>query len=491
MSVTELLPDATFGFEAEFHTGARELAWELYGAGLLASRRLHGYHCDCGECAFDNGWALRGQSDSSCSGEFISDIQTTSRFSEFQRIVNAIQAAAFKTDAVAGTDAGFHVHVRSSDEMDLAKIGRAFILVESALMADLSPGALYAQRGFNLHAGRALMQNVSSYVSMYDSEWVRTHEDVVWGWTYASERHSNLWYSGRTGTMEFRLWNSTRSAWRMELYVRLSLLMCSDEFTDTVLAHSDPLEGLMKFVEKPVSRRNSAMRRLSDGETPFPGSLTYSELRSIVATLDSRAGELMDRQHEFHNKNKPNLKTTHTAEEYTPRISHQMLEVDRTILAGLDLSGSSEQDVLEVVLERDEMPDDQEDDSLSATTWQVVAPTTPSRVEGCTCEDCLRAQVEPEEPEDEWEDGLAPGEIPAWTRSVEEYHQQLWGEPRNQDQRDSITLTMENMRSTFGSAANAFQRTYLTLNNDFSAGLDSASDYTSTTDTNNTERNPA
>jgi hypothetical protein len=55
-------------------------------------------------------------------------------------------------------------------------------------------------------------------------------------------------FSERLPTMEFRLWNSTRSAWRMELWCRLSLLMADPTFADLMIDKWEPTVTIGDFV---------------------------------------------------------------------------------------------------------------------------------------------------------------------------------------------------------------------------------------------------
>lgn len=323
--------DLTFGFEAEFADNAEPLARRLYTAGLMQTERLHSYHCDCERCEITNGYELRAQQDSSCAGEIISAVFTTQDLQRFAEVCEEIQTAAFDVDAVPGSCAGFHVHVGGGPSP--TDVAAGFVLAEAALMDAVSPGALRNQRDFNQSSALAMLSHYNRIISDYGLERAeeQTRNAINAAWT--TDRHSNLWHSGRYGTNEFRLWNSTASAWRMEMFVRCSLAMSTPLF----------LEGTTEEVTADLAQwgksdRGRRFRLLDDfwQTQKWPGSWTVRRLVEQIALVDDRAAELLERQIAFHSKNKDTLPTTSpNGDQYAGVLSGQQ-EQDDPIGATLD-----------------------------------------------------------------------------------------------------------------------------------------------------------
>lgn len=232
----------TFGYEAEFSQNANAVVAELHALGLAGAPRLHGYHCDCDTCVFDGSWAYRGQTDSSCSGEIISDIcDMGQRGVEWMK---ALETVAVDVDAEPGPNSGFHVHVGMAD---LGVTNRAEILWQflrwEHILERIAGGRWSHQRdGQN--------RTVKTCLSYYFNECTRSTltPGSILAWERGvfgsdddhaldlkrrlveehacSDRHSNLNTANRRHpTWEFRLWNSTRVAWRMELFTGLSVAL--------------------------------------------------------------------------------------------------------------------------------------------------------------------------------------------------------------------------------------------------------------------------
>jgi len=218
----------------------------LRSAGLLASDDFHSYHCDCSNCDPDDGYPLRAQNDSSCSGELISRVYGTRAHpsTDAYAVMREVQNAAVDADAVPGLRSGFHVHVSASR---LTRSDRADVLWQwlrwEPTMEAIASGPFAQMRDFN-YRNRNYALDSLAYVhdAPYDMRYRNWSWDQAWShWlsavdgpelegmqerlldhTCESDRHSLLATYTRYDTFEFRLWNSTRSAWRMELYARLS-----------------------------------------------------------------------------------------------------------------------------------------------------------------------------------------------------------------------------------------------------------------------------
>lgn len=255
----ELIPDIfapTWGFESEWEEGAREMLPILHEEELIGMTELHSYHCDCEHCSRYSPYPLKAQNDSSCSGEIISNVRAGWGM-EDKHLVTVLQDAAIEADATPGYSAGFHVHVGA----DMLSEGQKALLVWEWLkwerpMSLLASGCFQSMRGFNEPlCGRldylfhrnywietAPFYGDSFFVSVERDQpphalvrkrlrWMEentTRRNLkefraqVLGWTYDIDRHSSLATRTRYGTFEFRLWNSTRSAWRMELFILAS-----------------------------------------------------------------------------------------------------------------------------------------------------------------------------------------------------------------------------------------------------------------------------
>jgi hypothetical protein len=165
-----------------------------------------------------------------------------------------IERLAVEVDAEPGYNSGFHVHVgigHLSPEQQ-ANCFAAFVRWEHVLTS-LARGRFDALRhGQN----RSVYDDMASY-SLFDwlySEWQSTanmparsfdslddcdnavtevdNPLLTRRWRAQmleihrhNDRHNNLNVRTRRPTWEFRLWNSTRSAWRMELFTRLSVAL--------------------------------------------------------------------------------------------------------------------------------------------------------------------------------------------------------------------------------------------------------------------------
>jgi hypothetical protein len=263
----ETTPNYTFGFEAEFATEASPLVTELHRMGFTGSGTMHNYTCDCDVCAirFDDYdgdpdyfhediYRLRAKYDSSCGGEIISKV-----FDNVEQAIqsfDAIQQAALITDTEPGLQAGFHVHVgrRHLTKEQRGRLVMAMTLWENVLF-DIAAGRWPHNRGWNVslltlmhHQFRSealthglpistidhgLLEQLLEKITgtMHERTFYRSiadeHQEV--------DRHSTMAFSPRWPTMEFRLWNSTRAAWRMELWCRLSRLLANPDFVNTML----------------------------------------------------------------------------------------------------------------------------------------------------------------------------------------------------------------------------------------------------------------
>lgn len=268
------MPNYTFGFEAEYQNNVQELARIMHAAGHVGDDTLHNYTCDCDSCAVtrydrtigdnvydhDDIYNLRIKNDSSCGGELISKVWETPTDSRVRKLWSDIEQAAVNVDSEPGLSAGFHVHV-GREHLSLMQRGKlvlAFAAWEDALL-NLASGRWPMNRGWNRVLSDELYSTFSDIVHDYNLHDIPPHtycgkvvshvrelsdDDAIARIVYRdiarghqdADRHTSMAFSDRHPTMEFRLWNSTRAAWRMELWCRLSLLIADPSFVNLMLA---------------------------------------------------------------------------------------------------------------------------------------------------------------------------------------------------------------------------------------------------------------
>lgn len=318
------MPLTTFGFELEFEAGAPEVAQHLYSnhGDLIGSDNLHSYHCDCETCDLngDDPFLLRAQNDSSCSGELISSV--LDHIDQARPVFEAVQEAAWEVDAVPGMNSGMHVHVgmanwryTSSDRMPQAEMFYQWLRWEK-VFAKIGQGRFDQMRGFNQtkrdqfsyqiergfywgddsHRNRNIdkfyLGGWSAWFEAVESLEREVRDNLLLEMIQVSrehDRHSFLATHTRHNTWEFRLWNSTRVAWRMELFVELSRLFVSPEFNDRLAGISygedpeknDPIKAIPSLLEimpdrvRPLLERQlNWLEQVENELVPYSNELT-------------------------------------------------------------------------------------------------------------------------------------------------------------------------------------------------------------------------
>mgnify|MGYP000851763993 CR=1 FL=1 len=236
--------NTTIGFEAEFNNNVDALGHRLYAEGLVAQPTMHRWHCDCDICTDYESHGFHLQTDSSCGGEVISRVLRTT--DDLDSLTEALQAAAFAVDAEPGTTAGFHVHVKPHRLRSVRyKCLWNYMRWEETLLL-LSAGAFAQYRGVNMKfTNEAYVYRDNGYPGERARFAVQDgwdFDDVDWEATFECaedlDRHCTLNLRGGPGTWEFRLWNSTRAAWRMQMFAGLSSAFVNKDFT-TIVADED------------------------------------------------------------------------------------------------------------------------------------------------------------------------------------------------------------------------------------------------------------
>lgn len=275
----------TFGFEAEFHGNVDPLIAKLHDKGLAGSPQMHGYHCSCESCAWDSRYVFRAQTDSSCGGEVISTVfDFEDDMDEAIEAMHALQEAAVEVDAEPSLLCGFHVHV-SKPRSAAARYDAflAYLAWENVLGSFVAVGRFPGVREFNYQLGPSVLPHVdiSTFEDEYgevapprlmleplrllesgDSTFVREVKKAWYCYAFNLDRHS--WLSLNTSTeetWEFRLYNATRSAWRMEMYVRLSVLMVNREAVKDLLTTEPNAENLLAVAAKHDSDLTALLER--------------------------------------------------------------------------------------------------------------------------------------------------------------------------------------------------------------------------------------
>lgn len=299
------MPNYTFGFEAEYQINVQEIARAMYDAGHTYDTSLHNYTCDCIGCTVseydpdageqvydsDNIYNLRIKNDSSCGGELISKVWDTPNDSRLHKLWSDIEEAAVALNTEPSLTAGFHVHV-SREHLTLPQRGRlvlAFTGWEQALL-QLGSGRWPSNRNWNGLLSDNLRYTFDAILSsgVFGERDItlpkfgqilnclrNTDDENLKRMTYRKiarehqhiDRHTSMAFSERHPTMEFRLWNSTRAAWRMELWCRLSLLMADPRFVSLMLDEWTPTVSVYDFIcliEKYDSADNSRTLELAD-----------------------------------------------------------------------------------------------------------------------------------------------------------------------------------------------------------------------------------
>jgi hypothetical protein len=282
----------TFGYEAEFQTNAPQAYAALHERGMTPNRDMHRWHCDCSGCSYgSDNYPFRGQTDSSCSGEVISSInridgdtfdmaeayiRTSDGNVSAREAFEAIQDAAVEYDAEPGTHSGFHVHVGVGHLDEEKKVKAVHNLCRwEELLYELAAGSLpqglrsentrYQQE--HLISAQNQMDQAGSanipYAEIRDGWVVDTRDGYrhreapepqelsvhLYQIAQRADRHSSLNLRTTHGTWEFRLWNSTRSAWRMEMFCGLSMAMVEPRIIEALDETPDDEITLDRFEE--------------------------------------------------------------------------------------------------------------------------------------------------------------------------------------------------------------------------------------------------
>jgi hypothetical protein len=241
----------------------------LYGLGHTASPQMCRWHCECENCDYDSEYLFRAQTDSSCAGEIITGIlhhdPTHPNYRE--GVFDILQDAALEVDAEPGLQAGMHVHVGIA-ERSLDQCAQAFwaFLRYEPLLVHIAAGRWAQHRGGNESvrsmisyalAGRDPEEHsrpVDAIASIEENVDRGNRFRDVLRYVYeehrCNDRHSNLNVNTGHGTFEYRLWNSSRSAWRMEMFTRLSVALVDPDVVTAMLQADLPRRTTRQAVDR-------------------------------------------------------------------------------------------------------------------------------------------------------------------------------------------------------------------------------------------------
>lgn len=246
----------TFGFEYEVAENGRAVLDELVKVDAVSSSYLHEYHCRCSECEYDNygprgKWLFTAQQDCTVSAEFPSKVLTWGTDTAETAFLT-MQRAAVRAGAVLDGDSGMHVHVAKPPTESVIRLddgdggqqylttrqkcswrlARLFLRYQHELR-DIASGGRDEVRGYN--------------TPMYLSDYSGT---VFWSYDLDAENpmvtngHRDISGSylsfGHKATFEFRLWNASKSAWRMRLCVAMSVAMVEAAMAGVDVTENDP-----------------------------------------------------------------------------------------------------------------------------------------------------------------------------------------------------------------------------------------------------------
>lgn len=210
-----------FGFELEVRSGARSSLAQLRSLGLTSHSHFHHYHCTCNECGqrgLDSAGSLfRVQQDCTADGEFISGILEYGS-ADADRAFDGLSRALILGGAVVTGNVGNHVHVEQSgmDTPAKRRLTRLFLRYQTDLQ-EIAAAGHDRVRSYN-----SPMSGNPGIWTCGDTPPVNRYRDSVslpYHWS------SGSYLCWKDQTVEFRLWNSTRLAWRLRTHVGLSVGM--------------------------------------------------------------------------------------------------------------------------------------------------------------------------------------------------------------------------------------------------------------------------
>lgn len=249
----------TVGFELEVNTHAEAVANALHEYNITPDNRVHSYHCRCATCGNSvTSGRFKAQYDSSLSSgvEIISPPMSIPALLEDTR-VDTIEAILCTTGAGINENCGLHVHVGVQDltERGLSQLHDSFVTFEMA-MYHMAIG------GQKTHRGGSYASPISKFNGTYEN---LPHADKVARLRRSGGHSVGLNFRSSYGTVEYRLWNATRAAWRVRLYASTSML-----FTQLAAEGKSPSMDKYKLRKLPLEAQSTELhlflQQLDSGE---------------------------------------------------------------------------------------------------------------------------------------------------------------------------------------------------------------------------------
>lgn len=243
-----------FGFELEVRSNARTVLANLQSQGVTRHDHFHAYHCRCDLCAYEPspGRLFLAQEDCTVDGEIISCVLEHGSL-DHHRAVSAASRAMLLSAAGTEGSTGFHVHV-SHEEFTTRRQRRILFRLMHRYGADLSEIAAGGHESVRSYNGNP-------------SDWSWAGNTTDW----ASTRwipNCGSWLVEKPATHEFRLWNSTRVAWRMNLAIGLSVAMTKaalDRADTTGPSDRRPIEAILAPYMDPATFAAVLRQRYTKG----------------------------------------------------------------------------------------------------------------------------------------------------------------------------------------------------------------------------------
>lgn len=199
----------TIGHEVEYSAGSI-LAQKLHELGLTDDDGLHNYQCGCGTRT-----PIHSTEDSTArGGEYLIGGPNGVLFASdyYIEVIKAFSAAAIEVRCATGERVGMHTHVGTAD---LGLVQKRLLLRNYlALQDDLLDLASSHMREVRSNGCTAPRLPTSHYIRS-DADWTRDIHEI--DWHLPGRPTLNFGDYPNRHTVEFRVWNSTRSAWRMYL----------------------------------------------------------------------------------------------------------------------------------------------------------------------------------------------------------------------------------------------------------------------------------
>jgi len=193
-------------------------------------------------------------------------------------VMLTLERSAVEVDAEPGWTAGFHVHVsmNGASHTDRQRMLWRFMEWEPVLMY-IARGRFPGMREMNTSLATAhgpwirRSCDINGYAydvyygaadgDRYTGHYVTRPNATLRGALHdhhsEADRHSNLNVRTRYNTWEMRLWNSTRSAWRMQLWCELSLAFLTPTVSAS-LPRPSPPESLEENADKLIAALRNA-----------------------------------------------------------------------------------------------------------------------------------------------------------------------------------------------------------------------------------------